>query len=347
LVREWFMLDVTLPDGRPGKLEAMVTRPAGPGPFPLVVISHGLPRNPMEIALETPESYSGPAILFAQHGYAAVAVNRPGFGRSTGPADMSFGSCADRHYTTAGLAWGEAVLAALNSLRNEPWVDPQRVVLVGHSAGGFAALGAATHNPAGVVGIIDFAGAVGSPRPDFVCQPDRLVAAMHQFGMSARVPSLWIFAANDHFFAPPLVRQMFDAFVAGGAPAELDAAPAFGRDGHLLIFAVAPSPWWPRVADFLDHLHLPTGEVVDLPPPAALPLPPGLAGADADDFTGYVTSRSYEKAFAADASGHYGRAFGRHTQEDAAAVALAHCKQDGGTDCSLYAVGNTLSAAAH
>ena len=49
------------------------------------------------------------------------------------------------------------------------------------------------------------------------------------FGENAHVPSLWIFAENDHFFGPHLARQMFDAYTAGGAPAEFDAAPSFGQ----------------------------------------------------------------------------------------------------------------------
>jgi dienelactone hydrolase len=341
LIREPFRLAVTLPDGTHADLEALLTRPDRPGRFPLALINHGLPRDPAAMLAAAPENYSGTSIVFAQHGYAAVVVNRRGFGRSSGPPDVSLGPCNDRNYPGAVRIWAADILASVTSLRQEPWADSDRVLLVGHSAGGFASLAAATHDPPGVVGIVDFAGGAGSNMPDFVCQPERLIGTIHGFGETVRTPSLWIFAENDHFFGPALARRMFDAYTAAGAPAEFDAAPAFGRDGHLLVYAAAPAPWWPRVASFLDQLHLPTSLVVDLPPPADLPVPPGLDARGTDDFASYVTSRSYEKAFAIDPHGHYGRVFGLRTTEDAEAAALAHCKQHAWT-CSMYAIDNTL-----
>lgn len=341
LVRESFRLNVTMPDGTHAELEALLTRPDKPGRFPLAIINHGLPRDVTAIVQGAPENYSGTAIVFAQHGYAAVVVNRRGYGMSSGPLGGDFGPCSDRDYPRAGHAWAAEILASVARLRAEPWADPDHVLLVGHSAGGFAALAAAKDDPAGVVGIVDFAGGLGSPRADFVCQPERLIQTMHGFGENAHVPSLWVFAENDHSFGPDLARRMFDAYTAGGAPAEFDAAPPFGSDGHFLIFAASPAPWWPRIATFLDHLHLPVQAVVDLPPLAALPVPPGLDARGNGDFASYVTSRSYEKAFATDGKGHYARIFGQRTEEDAQSAALKHCEQRDWT-CSMYALGNQL-----
>ncbi len=340
LIRAPFSLTVTLPDGAHAELEALLTRPNGPGRFPLALISHGLPRDPTLIVHQAPEGYSAPAIVFAKHGYAAVVVNRRGFGQSPGSHQVTTGPCSDKHYTTAAHNWSADILAAMTSLQQEPWVDPDRILLVGHSAGGFASLGAATEHPPGLLGIVDFAGGVGSSMPDFVCQPERLIQTMHELGQTARTLALWIFAENDHFFGPTLARQMFDAYTAAGAPAQFEAAPAFGTDGHTLIFS-SQAPWWPRVASFLQQLKLPTTTVVDLPPPAMLPVPPGLDTRGKPDFAGYITSSSYEKAFAVDRDGHYGRIFGQRTQEDAEAAALDHCKQHAWT-CSIYAIDNTL-----
>ena len=344
IIREPLRLDVTLPDGTRASLEALVTRPDRPGRFPLAMINHGLPRDGEDAVRETPEAYSGPAIVFAQHGYAAMVVNRRGFGFSSGLPDlMVLGACSDRDYGRVGHAWAADIVAALASLRHEPWVEPDRVVLIGHSAGGFAALSAATDALPGVIGIIDFAGGIGSPREGFVCQPERLLATMHDFGTLTHIPSLWIFARNDGFFAPAIARQMFDAYTASGAPAQFDAAPPFDGDGHLLIFSAAFAPWWPRVAAFLDELHLPIQPIVELPSPAALPDPPGLDARGERDFASYVTSLTYEKAFATDGKGHYGRIIAQRTQEDAEAAALEHCRRRGWA-CSIYAVGNTLAA---
>jgi hypothetical protein len=207
--------------------------------------------------------------------------------------------------------------------------------------GGFAVLAAAAANPPGVLGIISFTGAVGSPRPDFVCRPDHLIDADRVFGQTARIPSLWIFAENDHFFGPDLAQKMFDAYAANGAPAALFEAPPFGRDGHTLIWSPEGTAWWPRVAPFLESLHLPTAIQVPLAAPAPLAEPVPLNDAGRAAFATYQRSRSYEKAFATDPAGHYGIAYSARTQADAASAALKNC-QELERVCKVYAVGNEV-----
>lgn len=342
LVREPMRLAVILPDGTKAELEALVTRPDGPGRFPLVLINHGIPRDVSGTVRLTPESYSSPAIVFAQHGYAAVVVNRRGFGLSSGSIDLPMGPCGDRDYTGAARAQAIDILAALAALREEPWVDADHVIVLGHSLGGMAALAGAPDLPPGVKGIIDFAGALGSAMSGMVCSPTHLVATMHDLGAVVHIPSLWIFAQNDQFFGPALARQMFDAYTAAGAPAEFDAAPPYGHNGHLLIFSPPPAVWWPRVAEFLDQLHLPTRLVADLPSPGDLPEPANLDARGKEDFARYGHNRDYEKAFATDGKGHYASIVMERSQENAEAAALAHCKSRG-WDCKIYAVGNTLT----
>jgi dienelactone hydrolase len=335
-------LDVTLPDGKRATLEALLTRPDQPGRFPLALINHGTPRDPVAIGIAAPENYSDVSLVFAQHGYAAVVVNRRGYGQSSGQPATNGGLCNDKNYADAANAAAADILAAAARLQHEPWVDARQILLVGHSAGGLGSLAAAAASPPGIVGVVNFAGGGGSPQPDTVCQPERLVQTMHALGQKVHVPSLWIYAANDHFFGPQLARQMFDAFVAGGASAEFDAAPGYGTDGHLFIHATAPQLWWPRVASFLEQLHLPTRAVVNLPPPGTLPTPAGLSALGQQAFASYLASFHYEKAFATNRAGRYGVASGRRSQDDANAAAMAFCQQTGAT-CTVYASGNQLA----
>jgi dienelactone hydrolase len=343
LSRQEIRLTVSAPDGGTKTLEALVVRPGRPGPFPLAVITHGMPRSSFDFPLQRPESYTAPAIVFAQHGYAAVIVMRSGYGRSTGRFAEALGPCDARDYVKAGQAAATDLLAAVKLLREEPWADPNRVVLVGHSMGGFTVLAASASNPAGVLGTISFAGAVGSPRPDFVCQTDRLIDADRVFGQTARSPTLWIFSENDHFFNPALARAMFDAYVAHGVAGSLFEAPAYRTDGHALIFAPEGTPWWPHLAAFLEQLRLPTALQVPLPAPAPLPEPASLDEPGRTAFAAYVPSRSYEKAFATDAAGHYGMALGERTKTDAARAALKDCQRMVRV-CTIYAIGNELAA---
>ena len=211
LMRQTLSLPAT--DQAAQSLEALVIRPEGRGPFPLALITHGLPRSSAEVPLMRPQTYTSPAIGFAQRGFASVIVMRRGYGHSTGVFSETLGPCDDRNYVRAGQTAATDVLAALADLRQESWVDSTRVILVGHSMGGFAVLAAVAGNaPDGVLGVISFAGAVGSPRPDFICQPDRLIEANRIFGLTARIPSLWIFAENDHYFGPKLTLDLWEAY---------------------------------------------------------------------------------------------------------------------------------------
>jgi dienelactone hydrolase len=342
LSRQALRLTVSIPEVGTKTLEALVVRPDGPGPFPLVLLAHGHPRDAAQIPLDRPQLYSGAAIVFAQRGYAAVVVMRRGYGRSDGPFAETLGPCQARTYEAAVKAAAADVLGALAVLRTEPWVDPKRMLLVGHSMGGYAGLAVAAGNPDGVLGIISFAGAVGSPRPDFVCDIDRVIDADRKFGQTARIPVLWIFAENDHFFGPELARSMFAAYTANGAPASLFLAPSYGRDGHTLIWSPDGIGWWPQVAAFLSSLHLPTDIQVPLAAPARLAGPAALDDAGRRAFAGYLPSRNYEKAFATDAAGHYGMAFGARTKADAELAALNFCQQTERV-CTVYAVGNELA----
>jgi dienelactone hydrolase len=336
-------LTVSNSGGRTKTLEALVIRPNGPGPYPLVLMTHGMPRPPTDVSSMRPEILSGPAIVFAQRGYAVVIVMRSGYGQSAGPFMEKLGPCTALTYNEAGNAAAADVLAALAVLRKEPWVDPARLVLVGHSMGGFALLAASAANPPGVLGIISFAGAVGSPRPDYVCQADRLIDADQTFGQTARIPGLWIFAQNDHFFGPELARAMFDAYRANGAPTSLFEAPPYARDGHTLIWASDGAAWWPEVEPFLKSLQLPTDIQVPLAAPAHLAEPVPLDDPGRAAFATYLPSRSYEKAFATDADGHFGVAFGARTKADAESAALKDCQKMNGV-CAIYAIGNELAA---
>jgi dienelactone hydrolase len=341
LIRALLPVVITPIGGSPVTLEGMVTRPAGPGPFPLALINHGTPRKLEDIPLTSPASFSAVAIEFAKRGWAAAVVLRRGYGKSGGAVVEDIGPCNDRNYFRAGQVSADDVLAVLNVLRAEAWVDPARILLVGLSTGGFAVSAASARNPAGVVAVLNFAGGRGSRAPDDVCQPERLVAAQEIFGRTARLPSLWIYAENDHFFGPALAQRMFQAFTAHGAPATFFAAPSFGEDGHGL-FLGAVNIWWPPVQAFLDAQHLPTRIAVELPavPHLSAPRPLSVNGQAA--WSSYVASMGYEKAFAVGTRIGYGYFIGGRTTEDAVHRALENCGKNA-PDCFLYAIGNELA----
>ena len=347
LLQEPLAVAVVLADGRRVVLEGMVTRPDRAGRFPLAVLVHGTPRpgnEPAEAmrARMRPSLMSGPAIAFAQRGYAAVTVLRRGFGRSGGSyAEQTAGSCDNADPLPSSQASGQDVAAAVASLRGQSWVDPSRVLLVGISTGGVAVTAAAAGTPAGVVGVLDFAGGRGSAAPDRVCSPGRLVAALGRLGQTARVPALWVYAENDHFFGPELARRMFEAYVAGGAPARLQMMPPYGSDGPVLLTKAPEEVWWPAVAGFLEGLGLPTRVAIVLPPLPELPPSRFMSASCRAGLAAYSARRSVTKVFADSASGHCGWQTGSDTVEESQERALVNCSRYGG-GCRIYAIGQSL-----
>jgi dienelactone hydrolase len=342
LVREPIALQITLPDGAKPHLEALVVRPDRPGRWPLVLMTPGTPRVAATgVGDRAPELLLNAAVAFAQRGYAAVIVLRRGFGHSDGPYAESGGPCRNPDYLSPGNASADDLLGALDSLRAQPWVDGQRVLLLGKSTGGLAVLAASARNPQGVVGVLDFAGGRGSNRPDSVCRPDQLIAAVEQYGSTAKIPSQWVWSENDHYFNPDLARQMLSAYTSHGVSAQLAVLPPFGDDGHELLYDAPADTWWPTVEPFLKTLNLPTQIVVQLPAPAALPQPAGLNEGCQERFALYGASRNEGKAFVIAAGGHCSNTLIERTPQEAAEHALAYCGSRW-SECKVYALGQRV-----
>lgn len=237
-------------------LQTRVLRPTGPGPFPLAVVSHGSPPDPAQRPAMQVPTYASASNWLLQRGYLVALPLRRGYGETGGPWVENFGSCSSPDYYRAGLTTAEDIRTAADFLRDRSDVRRDHVLLIGVSAGGWGSLAAASQNPSGVFAVINFAGGRGGHHPKAGnCAPERLVAAAGRFGSTARIPTLWLYAANDSFFAPDLARKMFDAFVHAGGRAEFVALPAFGSEGHQVFGATdGRTLWQPPVEKFLDGL---------------------------------------------------------------------------------------------
>jgi dienelactone hydrolase len=340
LSRTFMTVPITV-GGASEALEALLTRPAAPGRYPLVVLSHGAPRDAAERPTMAPTAYSAIAIGFARRGWAVIAPMRRGYGRSQGPYAESAGGCTNRDYPASGRASAADLIATIKYMARQDYVDPSRVLLVGHSAGGFASIAAAAQNPPGVLAVLNFAGGRGSDAPDSVCQEDRLVSAYTGFGHSTRIPTLWLYAANDHYFGPKLAHRFFDAFTGAGGTGAFVALPSFGKDGHQLFHDDGVALWRDPVDAFLRQHNLPTWTKPIGEPTVRLPAPPNLSASGRQDFALYLASANFEKAFAASPKGAVGWATGHRSADEAARAALESCAKNA-ANCKLYAVNDTL-----
>lgn len=243
--------------GKTLELDAMIYKPPGDGPFPAMVMTHGTSRkvaDRQKIAADN--YYVKNARLFADMGLVVLFVVRRGFGVSDGPYS-EFNKYPDggRNYTQDGLEAARDIGAAVQYLQTQPFVDKNRIVLLGQSTGGHSALATGSLNLPGVVGVINFAGGRGSTSPDAIRDEANLIESFGTYGKTFRVPTLWLYSANDHYFGPELARKFLAAFRAGGAKVTFVPLPALGEDGHS-SFLRGVDNWLDEVSDFLQQLGL-------------------------------------------------------------------------------------------
>jgi hypothetical protein len=155
---------------------------------------------------------------------------------------------------------------------------------------------------------------------------------------------LWIYAANDSYFAPDLVRRMCDAFTSAGGRAQLISLPAFGDDGHYL-FSRGGATWTPIVDEFLRAQLVGRRDLLPPPRPAALPLPPQLMSEKGRaGFADYLAAGPH-KAFAVSPRGAWAARSGQRSAAEAQAKALEGCGKYA-ADCVIYAIDEALPAKA-
>jgi dienelactone hydrolase len=244
---------------------AYVVRPVGNGPFPLAVMNHGVSLNPVERGFFPLVEFRDAAMWFARRGYLVVAPTGPGYGAAALDAPehglftvfySKIGQCENPNFHDAGMAAALLDKWIIEYMTDQKLAAPGNAIVIGQSAGGWAAIALSSQNLPSVKAIVAFAagrgGRVGG-KPNNNCNPDKLVEATAAFGRTARVPMLWIYIENDTYFGPELSRRMHAAYTDAGGSAEYYLMPPFGSEGHIFIDSPDSIPQWsPLVSQFLD-----------------------------------------------------------------------------------------------
>ncbi|HKV60904.1 MAG TPA: CocE/NonD family hydrolase [Candidatus Acidoferrum sp.] len=321
-------------------LEAVMVRPDDNAPHPLALMTHGTWGGPAERSQSTPLRFIPQAREFARRGWTVVIVMRRGFGDSGGIYMEDAEECSQ----SPNPAWSTEQAAkdlreAATYLAARPEVDGSRMIGVGLSTGGLAILGLSADPPSGLKAVINFAGGRGSDGKDHVCNPDALVRTFGDLGKRSRVPTLWLYAANDHFFGPQLAQQFYQAFLDNGGNVRFIATGPFGADGHELFSQQGAPIWTPLVDEFLLSQNLVLRDAL-LPDPLPDVATPSHLGRDArKQFEAYLLNAPH-KAFATSRSGAFGFSYGQRTTAAAEGKALANCNKfaSGDITCAIAVI---------
>jgi carboxymethylenebutenolidase len=235
--------EVVFPSGG-RELHGFLWKPEGTGPFPAIVWNHG--------SEKLPGSQPALAKFYTAHSYVFFVPHRRGQGRSPGEYIQDLVAQAPpgeraRRMVELQQAEVDDVIAGLNYLRSQPFVDPARIVISGCSYGGIQTL-LTGERDLGVKALVPFAPGAMSWEQNVPLQ-DRLVRAVDL----AKAPIFLIQAENDYSLAPSRVLSK----EANKKKKDFQSKiyPPFGnthQDGHCGFCSSATEVWGSDILAFLE-----------------------------------------------------------------------------------------------
>ena len=225
-------------------MHGFLWKPAGNGPFAAIVWNHGREK--------LPGSQPVLAKFYTTHSYVFFVPHRRGQGRSPGDYIQDLIAQAppgERGRRMVELQQAEVtdVVAAMNYLKSQPFVDSARIVISGCSYGGIQTL-LTGERDLGVRALVPFAPGAMSWEQNAPLQ-DLLIRAV----ALAKAPVFLIQAENDYSLAP--IRILSKEAIKKKKDFRSKIYPAFGsthQDGHWGFCSSATDVWGNDVLAFIE-----------------------------------------------------------------------------------------------
>ena len=241
------------------RLEVVIFKPEGAGPFPLLVVNHGSTGKGIDPALFT-QTFKAPAFakIFVSKGYLVAYPQRRGRGKSEGLYDEGFHADRTLGYTCeperslpgADRALGD-IEAAVAVLHRRADVAAGPVLMAGFSRGGALSVAYAGMHPNDVAGVINFVGGwLGE-----VCglAASKVNTRLLRRGGAFQRSMLWLYGIHDRFYSLGHSGENFVAFRAAGGKGTFLPFDVPVGNGHLVMFE--PSLWMADVDRYLDEIR--------------------------------------------------------------------------------------------
>lgn len=219
-------VDGPVENGWPVRLEVVLFRPRGGGPFPLFVVNHGSTGCGPTGCGTDPALFArtawnfGLADAFVSRGWMVVFPQRRGRGRSGGVYDEGFGPDRRAGYTcdaAVSLRGAERALAdieaAVTALRRRADVAGGPILIGGISRGGVLSIAFAGRHPGLVGGVVNFVGGWLGTDCGTAAEVN---GTLFRQGGRFHGPTLWLYGNGDAYYPIEHSRANFDLFRDAG-----------------------------------------------------------------------------------------------------------------------------------
>ena len=191
------------------RIGALLTKPKGPGPFPVYVHNHGAMTRLQ--AMDTLWSLPGQIdSRLAAAGYVVLRPARRGNLGSAGSSSTYWTS--DSSLDVSDVIKGaydeiHDVHAAIAYVRTCPFVDQRRIAIGGHSVGGLIAVAAAA-NRADLAGLISIAGGISWTQNGVQQGYPAVRAVWRKEAPNLSMPTLLLYGRSDNAVPPELGQDL-------------------------------------------------------------------------------------------------------------------------------------------
>jgi len=242
------------------------------GKLPIMLFTHGTTSSAKMRQEMTPRGIKNSMLRlvsdYARRGWLAAFVLRRGYGQSDGPDPVTGFNCErpTPSFEDGMNMAADDLEATLNYIGRREDADSSRMMVLGVSGGGGAAVALSARDVPGLKLVVNVSG--GFSLINCAKNSERVVEAMRTFGAKSRVPNLWYYVKNDSIFPEDTVVKMRAAFLEGGAYAKLVHYPKLTApntenvDGHNL-WSKMTSTVMLDVDGYLRTHDLPTWNIND------------------------------------------------------------------------------------
>jgi len=243
--------------GKPVRLEVVIYKPPGDGPFPLAVINHGSTgRGDNPATFKHTFSDDWLADILVERGWLVAFPQRRGRGASDGQYDEGFTPdrtqyTCDAYRSLKGADRAlEDVSAVIHKLQWRPDVEEGPVLIGGVSRGGALSVAWAGRNPDQTYGVVNFVGGwLGEGCGDTIEVNKKLFAS----GGAFPDETLWLYGKDDPFYSLPFSRENYAAFTDAGGRGAFHEFTLKGENNGHWVHSV-PTLWEDLLIAYLDRL---------------------------------------------------------------------------------------------